>query len=272
MPLKLTNASQVASLNKWADAVDLKLNDHLSTLQKHNTKLIEITGSQPVFQTNGTPNVLQSLLNIKAGNNIVLASGTDGSVTINASGSGGPAPPFMIGPGILNPTLVPVTSLAAIGNGTANAVWVCKFFLASGITGLTHLDGNFGCNLGPGSNFSVGFYDLSGNRLWTAGTLHVANIGFISSSYTVPALTLSAGTYYYVWTCDDTGNTTARGCNPLSLMSFVSSTSAGNVVNQGSITLGVAANVSTLGSVLPATLGVLSVPTVTIYTPLVMFR
>lgn len=204
---------------------------------------------------------------------------SDGSVAVTQNVSGNTnlavqtiTASFMLGPGILNPILAPITTLAAIGNGTANAVWVCKFFLAASISGLTHLDGNFGCNLGPGSNFSIGIYDTSGNKLWTSGTLHVANIGFISSSYAVPALTLAAGTYYYAWTCDDTGNTTARGCNNLSLMSFISSTSDGNVINQGSIVLGLATNVSTAGAVLPSTLGALSIPSVTMYTPLVMFR
>jgi hypothetical protein len=224
------------------------------------------------LRTNGTPNGSQVILNLKQGTGINVADDGVGGITVTNTAPAGATPSFMIGPGILNPIVVPVTSLAAIGNGTANAVWVNKFYLTSGITGLTHLDGNFGCNLGPGSNFSIGFYDTSGNQLWTSGTLHVVNTGFVSSSYTVPALTLPAGTYYYVWTCDDTGNTTARGCNNLSLMSFVSSTSDGNVINQGSITLGLAANVSTVGAVLPGTLGALSVPTVAIYTPLVMFR
>jgi hypothetical protein len=85
MPLKLTNASQIASLNKWADSVDLRLNDHLSTLQKHNTRFVQVAAAQTVFQTDGVNNVVQDLYNLVAGTNITLVAGADGSVKINGA-------------------------------------------------------------------------------------------------------------------------------------------------------------------------------------------
>jgi hypothetical protein len=205
---------------------------------------------------------------------------SDGSVAVTQDGNGNTnlavqtiTSPYMLGPGIFNLAQIPALILAAIAP-VARVVSVCKFLLTATISGLTHLDGSFGCNLGPGSHFAIGIYSAAGDRLWTSGALFVPNVTNQSSSFTVPALSLTAGTTYYMaWTADDTGNTSTWCTQATNPLTFNSSTLDGNVINQGTVMVGTAANAATVGPVLPSTLGALSIPVDSSFRiPLVFFR
>lgn len=204
-------------------------------------------------------------------------NGGFGTNTVTAYTTSNPPPSqstnvaYMLGPGIISPVQVSTLSVGDFAFPTPLVVSVCGFGLSAGIAGLTHLDGSFGSGSGPGSNFAVGFYDTSGNRLWSSGICHVANVSNVASSFTVPALTLAPGNYYMAWSSDDTSTTTWVTTSNAQL-TFHSGSSDGNVINQGAVLVGTAANAATTGPVLPATLGTLSIPTSAIAIPLVLFR
>jgi hypothetical protein len=181
---------------------------------------------------------------------------------------------YMLGPGILNLGQAQASASVTLSgiSPTLRVVSVCRFFLPAAISGFTKLDGSFSCNLGPGSHFAVGFYDTSGNKLWDSGALAVPNVVNTSISFTVPSLSLAIGTYYYAWTADDNGNTATWVDIGLRTLLFNASTTNGNVVNQGTVRAGTAANAATAGPALPSTLGAISVPGSSFVIPLVLFR
>lgn len=202
-------------------------------------------------------------------------SGYGTSTTIGYTPASPPPTPtaqYMLGPGILNLNEAqPIDDNQAFSS-TPNVVRVCSFYLAANV-GALFLDGSFTCNLGPGSHFAMGVYDTTGKQLWSSGSLAVGNVSNTAISFPIPQLSLTGGqTYYLAWTSADSGNTTTWGTNTISNITWHSGTSNGNVVNQGTVLVGTAANAASAGPVMPATLGAISIPTVSFGVPLVLFR
>ena len=214
-------------------------------------------GFQLVLLNNGTPNSSQSTLNLESSDNsIIITDEGGGAINLQSSGSiSASQVPFMLGPGILN--LINVAPNAqATWMDTALQVGLCQFILPVGISGLTKLDGSFWSNLSGGSNLVVGFYSVATQALlWSSGVLNVPNESNTAISFTVPSLTLPPGSYYMAWSSADNGNAATFGwASPITL-SYHSGTSNGNVVNQSTVSFGVAVNPATSGPTLPATLG-----------------
>jgi hypothetical protein len=233
----------------------------------------DVTISGAVFQTNGVNNPVQGLLNLKAGVNISVAADGAGGVTITGSQQG-VVPSYMVSSGIFDFVAAGATATALLAiAGVANQVNVLRFTLLAGISGFTHLDGAFGSGLGGGSTFAIGFYDVNGNLLQTSGPLSIVNGSNLTTSYTIPTLTLAAGTYYFAWTASDTSAQSMGWTSPITI-GFRSGTSDSNVINQSTVMFGKAANPAGAGSILPATLGALTAinGTLTPAVPVVMYH
>lgn len=245
-------------------ARDLKFKINDTTL----TSDVNQTLSNLLSQTNKT-NTRVSIVEKTANTALIVAKGNTGG---GGSGSSVPVAAYMLGPGILNLVDAQPNNASEPFAATANQVSVVAFYLAAQLNGLSHLDGSFGCGLGPGSFFAVGIYDANGNQLWTSGPLAVPNVSNSAISFSVPPLTLSPGNYYLAWTSADSGNTVSWGTDAYSKITFHSGTSDGNIVNQGTVLVGIAANSAASGPVMPSSLGTISLPTSGVSVPLVLFR
>jgi hypothetical protein len=209
-----------------------------------------------LLETNGTINSNQSLLNIAQGTNVTITN-VSGTTTINASG--GASSPYVLSAGVFDLATGYVNAVPNIGwTDSPNQVNFIKFVMLGGVSGLTHMDTSLGSNLLAGSVFAVGYYNSAGSLIYSSGTQTIGNVNNVTTSYTVPALTLSPGTYYFAWTTQDSGNLTSWGWSGPADLSFHESTAAGNIINQSVIHFGYSSNASTSGPVLPATLGTLN--------------
>jgi hypothetical protein len=256
MPLKLTNASQIAALNKWADSVDLRLSNQLTKLHKHDKKLVDVSAAQVILQTDGANNYLQTLLNLKAGSGVTLTSDAVGGVTITAlttgvefstSGQG-----WFAGPGMTDLSSIFVNGFnAPITGYAANVVAVSQFVLNAAWT-LSKVSYKLQTS-SAAQNFNFGIYDADKNRLIDSGAFDGSITTLQTKSFT--AIELPPGVYYFAASAT---NTTMRGASMQA-----SATTVGDllsIINASTALVATAAN-ATSGNVLPATLGTLTAAT-----------
>lgn len=85
--VKLTGNQTVAGIKTFSSFPVTPSSAPTSDYEVANKKYVD--DQIPSFETDGTPNTVQSLLNLAAGSNITLTDEGDGTVTIDASGGGG---------------------------------------------------------------------------------------------------------------------------------------------------------------------------------------
>jgi len=259
MPLKITSASQVASLNKWADSVDLRLAQHLGTLQKHNQRFVQVSSAQPLFQTNGVTNTVQNKLNVVAGSGVTITSDASGNSTFNSLASGTTLD-YFIGPGLTN--LLPYYG-GSIGNSTVsttiNQITAWKFSLFSTIT-VSRVSWNVGTAIAA-SSVNVGIYDSTLSNKLVDVSLSAATATIVNASIT--PVTLTPAVYYLAQSSSATGvQVTGATLPTIALV---------NLLNGNTVRVGQASN-ATVGGVMPASLGTLTADSIFLNVPLPLFE
>lgn len=227
------------------------------TLSDNGVGRVTVAGL--TLKTNGTTNGSQTTLNIAQGSGITVADGGTGTVTVSASSST-PATSFMIGAGNFTPI---APGGVGAGNVTDSAlrVTLTRFNLPYTIAGFNRMNLFARTSNGAGTDFNVAIYDNTKALAWEAGAQHIANSGsFASFSYTTASLSLSAGTYYLAATASDT-QLQWFGWD-LSVLSFDSGSSDGNIINKNSVTYGYSSTAAGAGPAMPASLGTLNAYTV----------
>ena len=86
--LKITNPGAAGG-----NEANLFFNTSTNLLDCRNSSNTSCLPPMPTFQTNGTPNGSQSVLNLAAGSNITITDGGSGTVTIGGTGGGGGTTP-----------------------------------------------------------------------------------------------------------------------------------------------------------------------------------
>lgn len=234
---------------------------NVGTLIPTNPPVAGATLGTLTLQTNGVNNGSQSRQNLRS---------LDGSITwtdngtgdINAQVTTGTASaPYMLGAGVLN--VLSAGSFTSISpNQTSLQVCITRFVLSASINLFNTLSFYGRTSSGSGTNFILGFYDTSKNLVWNSGSLFISNSLAADVTFTVPALTLSPGTYYLAY-AGENNNLQMNGNSTIAGFSVDNGSSGGNIINQHAITFGHATNAATqpggagTAVILPATLGTL---------------
>jgi hypothetical protein len=221
-------------------------------------------GGAPVgsilLQNNSVNNSSQEILNLAQGSGISITDLGDGELQIASSASASTT--YMISGGSTSVGEW-VNANATTLMDTALRVGVIQFNLGASFTSTSNtLDTSGASNIGGGSSACYGIYNAARTSLlWTSGQVSFPNSGSVATarSFSVPALSLTPGTYYFAWTTNDNGNTQTWGLS-LNNMSFTNGTSDANIINNTAVTFGYAANPATDSPTLtlPATLGALT--------------
>jgi hypothetical protein len=190
----------------------------------------------------------QGVLLVSDGTNYY--SGRGNAASISNSGLGGLFLP--VGASMLQGAL----SSQTIGSSTANQVHVFQFALPIGAT-IGHLSVSITTTSGT-NTANFGIYDAAGNKLLDSGTVSCSTITVRTNTPT--ALTLPPGVYYYAFSASDTGTCQASGLSQAS--------ANGALMNANGSRYGTAAN-STVGGIMPATLGTITTVSGTESIPLI---
>ena len=205
-------------------------------------------GSTLLLETNGTVNTNQALLNLTGSGSITVSNsaGTTtiggGGVAFSTSGQGGFWSAGFESPATFGRSVTNSSTISTVADRTT----AFQFTLLASYT-IRTVSCFVSTTQSSTSNF--GIYSASGNRLLDSGAISMASPGAVLSTLGSPVV-LGAGVYYFAQSSHNTGAQVAGFSLVSDNLNLAQALASG-------VYVGIATN-STVGGVMPATLGVIN--------------